>query len=194
MHDTPMHDTLMRSWWMLALRGAVAIAFGVLAILFPAMTLGSLVALFAGFALLSGAIWVFGAIRNRRSDDQWWVLLLLGLASIGAGSVASLHPALTLLVLVLLIGANALVTGVLDIVVAVRMRKKIQGESLLIASGVASIVFGVIVFLFPVGMGGLAVAWMISLYALVTGLLMLVLAWRVRAWVRGGGRSRPAAV
>ncbi|MBZ2209471.1 HdeD family acid-resistance protein [Massilia soli] len=190
-----MNHILMRSWWMLALRGLVAIAFGVLAILFPAMTLGSLVALFAAFALLSGAIWVFGAARHRKSDEQWWVLLLLGLASIGAGSVAALHPALTLLVLVLLIGANALVTGVLDIVVAVRMRKKMQGESLLIASGIASIAFGVIVFLFPVGIGGLAIAWMIGLYALVTGMLMLALAWRVRAWMRlGGGRGRPAPV
>lgn len=163
-----MNDTLMRSWWMLAL--------------------------FAAFALLSGALWIFGAVRHRKADEQWWVLLL-GLASVGAGALAVLHPAITLLVLILLIGANALVTGVLDIVVAVRIRKKIQGASLLIASGVASIVFGVIVFLFPVGIGGLAVVWLISAYALVTGVLMLVLAWRVRSWVRlGGGRSSPAAV
>lgn len=190
-----MNDTLMRSWWMLALRGVIAIAFGVLAILFPVLTLGWLLALFAAFALLSGAVWIFGAVRHRKADEQWWVLLLLGLASVGAGALALLHPAITLLVLILLIGANALVTGVLDIVVAVRIRKKIQGASLLIASGVASIVFGIIVFLFPVGIGGLAVVWLISAYALVTGVLMLVLAWRVRSWVRlGGGRSSPAAV
>ena len=188
-----MNDTLMRSWWMLALRGALALAFGALALLFPAMTLGSLVALFAAFALLSGATWVFGAVRHRKSDEQWWVVLLFGLVSIGAGSVAALHPALTLLVLILLIGANALVTGVLDIVVAVRMRKNIHGESLLIASGIAAIVFGVVVFLFPVGIGGLAIAWMVGLYALVTGSLLLALAWRVRAWGRAGQRrGRPA--
>lgn len=190
-----MNGTLMRSWWMLALRGVIAIAFGVLAILFPVLTLGWLVALFTAFALLSGAVWIFGAARNRKTDEQWWVLLLLGLASVGAGTVAALHPALTLLVLILLIGANALVTGVLDIVVAVRMRKQIEGEWLLIASGVASMVFGVVVFLFPVGIGGLAIVWMISLYAIVTGTLMLALAWRVRAWARlGEGGGRPAAV
>ena len=189
-----MNDTLLRSWWMLALRGLIAVAFGVLAMLFPAMTLGWLVALFAAFALLSGALWLFGAARNRSADQRWWVLLLFGLASIGAGSVAALHPALTLLALILLIGANALVTGVLDIVVALRMRKNMQGGWLLLASGIASIVFGLIVFLFPVGIGGLAIAWMIGLYALVTGVLMLALAWRVRAWMRSaGGRSRPAA-
>lgn len=190
-----MNETLMRSWWMLALRGVIAIAFGILAILFPVMTLGWLVGLFAAFSLLSGAIWIFGAMRNRKADEQWWVLLLLGLVSMGAGTLAALHPALTLVVLILLIGANALVTGVLDIVVAVRMRKKIRGESLLIASGVASILFGVIVFLFPVGVGGLAIVWMISFYAIVTGALMLALAWRVRSWVRlGERRSSPAAV
>lgn len=184
-----MNETLMRSWWMLALRGMIAIAFGVLAILFPALTLGWLVALFAAFALLSGAVWIFGAARNRKTDEQWWVLLLLGLVSVGAGTVATLHPALTLLVLILLIGANALVTGALDIVVALRMRKQIGGEWLLVASGVASIVFGVVVFLFPVGVGGLAVVWLISFYAIVTGTLMLALAWRVRSWVRLAGTS-----
>ena len=189
-----MNDTLMRSWWMLAVRGVVALAFGMLAVLFPGLTLGWLVALFAAFSLLSGAIWVFGAARNRDADEQWWVLLLFGLASMGAGTVAVLHPALTLLVLILLMGANALVTGVLDIVVAVQLRKKIQGETLLVASGLAAILFGVVVFLFPAGAGGLAVAWLIGLYAMVTGALLLLLAWRVRSWVRlDRGRSSPAA-
>lgn len=189
-----MNDTLMRSWWMLAVRGVIAVAFGILAVLFPGLTLGWLVALFAAFALLSGALWTFGAARNRKSDEQWWVLLLLGLVSMGAGTIAVLHPALTLLVLILLIGANALVTGVLDIVVALRLGKKMRGEALLVASGLASILFGVIVFLFPVGIGGLAVVWLIAMYAVVTGALMLALAWRVRAWMRlSGGRSSPAA-
>ena len=189
-----MTETLMRSWWMLAVRGVIAIAFGVLAIMFPALTPGWLVALFAAFSLLSGAIWIFGATRNRKTDEQWWVLLLFGLASMGAGTVAALHPGLTLLVLILLVGANALVTGVLDIVVAVRLRKKIQGEMLLVASGLASILFGVVVFLFPVGMGGIAVAWLIGLYAIATGALLIMLAWKVRSWVRlDRGRSSPAA-
>lgn len=189
-----MNDTLMRSWWMLAVRGVIAMAFGILAVLFPGLTLGWLVALFAAFALLSGAVWIFGAARNRKADEQWWVLLLFGLASMGAGTVAALHPGLTLLVLILLIGANALVTGVLDIVVAVRLRKKIQGEVLLVASGLASILFGVVVFLFPVGVGGMAVAWLIGLYAIATGALLVALAWKVRSWVRlDRGRSSPAA-
>jgi uncharacterized membrane protein HdeD (DUF308 family) len=150
----------------------------------PGVTLLTLVVLFAAYALFGGAVWTFGAIQNRKSDDHWWVLLMAGIASIGAGVIALIHPALTALVLVLLIGANALVTGVLDIVVAVRLRRKIQGEMLLILSGLASIVFGAIVFLYPTGAGALALVWMISIYAIAIGILMLVLAFRVRSWAR----------
>jgi uncharacterized membrane protein HdeD (DUF308 family) len=179
-----MNDTLLRYWWMLALRGAIAIAFGILAIMLPGVTLLTLVVLFAVYALFGGAVWTFGAIQNRQSDDHWWVLLMAGIASIGAGVIALIHPALTALVLVLLIGANALVTGVLDIVVAVRMRRQIQGEMLLILSGLVSVVFGAIVFLYPTGAGALALVWMISFYAVATGVLLLMLAFRVRSWAR----------
>jgi uncharacterized membrane protein HdeD (DUF308 family) len=179
-----MDETLVRSWWVLALRGVIAIAFGVLALMLPGITLLSFVALFAAFAIFGGAVWAAGAIQNRKTDDHWWVLLLAGLVSIGAGVIALIHPTLTALVLVLLIGANALVTGVLDIVVAVRLRKKIRGEILLVLSGIASIVFGAIVFLYPLGAGALALVWMIAIYAIFTGAMMLALAVRVRAWTR----------
>lgn len=189
-----MNETLLRSWWMLALRGVIAIAFGVLAALLPGLTLLWLVALFAAYTLLGGAVWTFGAVKNRMADEHWWVLLLLGLVSLGAGTIAVVHPALTALVLILLMGANALVTGVLDVVVAIRLRKSIRGEKLLALSGIASIVFGIIVFMFPLGAGALALVWLISLYAIVTGILLLAVAFRVRAWSRlNTGRSSPAA-
>jgi uncharacterized membrane protein HdeD (DUF308 family) len=179
-----MDDTLLRSWWVLALRGVIAIAFGVLALLLPGITLLSFVALFAAFAIFGGAVWAIGAVQNRKSDDHWWVMLLAGVLSIGAGIIALIHPTLTALVLVLLIGANALVTGVLDLVVAVRLRKKIRGEILLVLSGIASIVFGAIVFMYPLGAGALALIWIIAFYAVFTGAMMLGLAVRVRAWTR----------
>jgi uncharacterized membrane protein HdeD (DUF308 family) len=179
-----MNETLLRSWWMLALRGGIALAFGVLALLLPGITLLTLVTLFAVYAIFGGAVWAIGAIRHRKVDDHWWVLLLGGLAGIGAGIIALAHPALTALVLILLIGANALVTGVLDIVVAIRLRRRIRGELLLVLSGLASIVFGAIVFLYPLGAGALALVWLVGAYAIATGLLLLALALRVRAWAR----------
>lgn len=179
-----MNETLLRYWWMLALRGGIAVAFGLLALLLPGMTLLVLIALFATYAMFGGAVWAVGAIRNRKVDDHWWVLLMAGLAGIGAGLIALVHPTLTALVLILLIGANALISGVLDIVIAVRLRRRIQGEWLLVITGIASILFGVIVFLYPLNAGALALVWLVGIYAIVTGLLLLALAWRVRAWAR----------
>jgi len=144
-----MHELLLQSWWMLALRGAIALLFGVLALVWPGLTLLWLVALFAAYALLGGVASVIGAVSHRQSDEEWWLILLLGLVSIGAGVIAILHPGLTALVLVLVMGANALVTGVLDIAVAIRLCKAMQGEWLLILTGIISLVFGVLVFLFP---------------------------------------------
>lgn len=185
-----MSETLLRSWWLLGLRGAIAVLFGLAAIAWPAITLLTLAALFTAFALLAGAVWIFGAVRHRKADQRWWVMLLLGLFSVAAGVVAALHPALTTVALILLIGANALVSGVLDIVVALRVRKYMKGELLLILSGVASIAFGLIVLLFPTGAGALALAWMTGLYALFTGVLLLALALQVRSWSRiNKGRS-----
>lgn len=184
-----MNETLLRYWWMLALRGAIALAFGLLALLLPGLTLLSLIALFAAYALFGGALWTVGALHNRKVDDHWWVLLMAGLAGIGAGLIALVHPALTALVLILLIGANALVTGVLDIVMAVRLRRRIQGEPLLVLAGVMSILFGAVVFLYPLGAGALALVWLVGVYAIATGLLLLALALRVRAWARATGAA-----
>jgi uncharacterized membrane protein HdeD (DUF308 family) len=174
-----MKDLLSRSWWMLALRGVIAIIFGVLAIMWPGLTLLTLVALFAAYALLSGGVAVAAAIRHRKTNDDWWIPLLLGLVSIGAGIIALVQPTLTALVLVLVMGANALITGVLDIAAAIRLRKTMRNEWLLILSGIASVVFGTLVFLFPEA-GALALVWLVSLYALITGVLLLTLAYRMR--------------
>jgi uncharacterized membrane protein HdeD (DUF308 family) len=176
-----MKDLLTRSWWLLALQGVVAIAFGVLAILWPGITLLWLVALFAAYALVQGGAAIFASIRGRRSDSKWWVVLLLGIVSVAAGVLAIFYPAITALMLILLMGANALVTGALQLVVAVLLRRQITHEWLLVASGVISIVFGALVMLFPAG-GALAMVWLVSFYAVLTGVLLLALAFRARSW------------
>lgn len=184
-----MNESFSHLWPMLALRGGIAILFGVLALLWPGLTLLSLVALFAAYTLFGGVAALYGAITNRKNDAEWWLLLILGLVSIGAAIIAILHPALTALVLVLLMGANALLTGVLDIAVAVRMRRVIRNEWMLIVSGAVSIVFGILVFLYP-DAGALALIWIISFYALVTGALLLALAFRLQKTAGQPGEDR----
>ncbi|MES2538842.1 MAG: HdeD family acid-resistance protein [Pseudomonadota bacterium] len=184
-----MKEMLSRSWWLLALRGVVAILFGALAIMWPDLTLLTLVALFAVYAILSGAVSIFAALKHRKSNDDWWIFLLFGVVSVGAGLIAVAKPMLTALVLVLLMGANALITGVLDIAAAIRLRKTIHNEWLLILSGIVSIVFGTLVFIFPEA-GALAMVWLISLYAVVGGVLLLALAVRMRKLALSEGPER----
>jgi uncharacterized membrane protein HdeD (DUF308 family) len=181
-----MENIFLRAWWVPALRGVFGIAFAVLAIAWPRLTLLSLVVLFAAYAILAGIASLAGALRHRAGADLRWDAVILGLVSIGAGLVAAYHPAATALVLVLIMGANALVVGVLDILAAIRLRKTIAGEWLLALAGLASIVFGALVFARP-GAGALALVWLVSLYAFVTGALLLGLGLRMRALGRARG-------
>lgn len=174
-----MSSFFVRSWWVLAVRGLAGIAFGILAAAWPGLTLLTLTILFAIFALVSGFISVAGAVRHRRTEDDWLVAMLLGLVSIGAGVVAVLNPAVTALVLVLVMGANALVTGVLDIYAAIRLRRIVEREWMLVLSGLAAVVFGAIVFVVP-GAGALALVWLVSVYAILTGVLQLGQSVRMR--------------
>ncbi|GAB3408565.1 HdeD family acid-resistance protein [Massilia agilis] len=185
-----MNSFYVRSWWVAALRGVLGILFGVLALMWPGLTLLTLVALFAAYAMLGGIASVIGAISHRKVDDDWWIPLLLGLVSIGAAVVAVVNPVLTTLVLVMVIAANALVSGVLDIVAAARLRRELHGEWMLALSGIASVVFGALVFLYPLA-GAIAMVWLISIYAIINGALLLSLAIRART-VTARTQARPA--
>lgn len=176
------NNVLLQSWWMLALRGVIALAFGFAALAWPAVTLLWLVAVFAVYALVAGVIAVATALNGRGKDERWWLILLMGLVSIGAGLIALAYPEATIVALLLLIGVNALVTGMLDVILAVQLRKRIGGEWLLFASGILSALFGILVVLFPIDAGALTLVWMVSLYAILIGMICLVQAVRMRNW------------
>lgn len=176
-----MNETLLRSWWMPALRGGVAVVTGLLALLYPEPGLVWLIALFAACALLGGVVWAVGALRNRHADARWRTPMLLGLLGIGAGVLMLARPAPSALVLVLLVGAHALATGLLDLVTALRLRKFIRGERLFALSALTSITFGVAVSVAP-HTGALALGHLGGLYALASGIGLLGLSVRVRAW------------
>jgi uncharacterized membrane protein HdeD (DUF308 family) len=172
-------ETLSRNWWVLLLRGVVAILFGVLAFMQPGISLASLVLLFGAFAFADGVLGAWTAISHRKDTENWWVLLLEGLLGVGVGALTLLNPGVTALVLLFYIAIWAMATGVLEIVTAIRLRKEIEGEWMLVLAGLASVVFGVLLMASP-GAGALAVLWLIGSYAIVFGMLLVALAFRVR--------------
>lgn len=174
-----MDELLGRAGWMLTLRGAAGILFGLLALLWPGLTLLLLVGMFAAYALIGGIAAVSAAIRHRSIRTDWWIPLLLGLCTIAAGLIALVAPGVTALVLIAVMGANAIVTGVLDVITGVRLKRRGRTEWLLFVIGIVSVLFGIFVLLFP-GAGALALVWIISTYAFVTGALLLVLSLAAR--------------
>lgn len=174
-----MAIVLANNWWALALRGVIAVLFGVLTWIWPALTLGSLVLLFGAYVLLDGIFSVLAALKAPQGHQRWWVLLIEGVVGIAVGVLTFLWPGVTGLVLLYLVGAWAILTGVLEIAAAIRLRKHIRGEWFLALSGVASLLFGLLVMVAPIA-GALAIALWIGAYAIVFGLLLLALAFRLR--------------
>jgi uncharacterized membrane protein HdeD (DUF308 family) len=168
-----------RWWWTFILRGILAIAFGVLAFLAPLWGLAILVAIFGAWALIDGVTTVWTGIRTRDADRNWWLEIIEGVVSILAGLIALVLPGLAADVIRLLIAAWAIVTGVFQIWSAIRLRAEISGEFWLGLAGVASILLGVVLLVFPAA-GVLGLVWLIGSAAIAIGLLMVILGWRLR--------------
>lgn len=178
-------NTLTRNWWVVLLRGIAGILFGIGTMFAPGISLLVLVLMFGGYALADGILAIVSAIRGG-GDDRWWVLLLQGLAGLGAGVVTLLWPGITALALLYVIAAWALVTGGFELAAAIRLRRAINHEWLLALSGIASIALGVLLMMAP-GPGALALVLWIGAYALVSGTLLTVLAFRLRSFGRTHG-------
>jgi uncharacterized membrane protein HdeD (DUF308 family) len=181
-----MDSRLSLNWSALAIRGVIAIAFGIIAFLLPGLTLGALILLFAAYAIVDGVSHVITGIRQRSGDRPDGLMILGGIVGIAVGVIAVILPGVTALFLLALIGAWAIVTGAAEIVAAYRLRKAISGEWLLALQGILSIAFGVYVWLFP-GAGALAVVWLIAAFAIASGVILLMLALRMRSLARGAG-------
>ena len=170
---------LARWWWAFILRGVLAIAFGILSFVAPGTSIAVLVLLFAAWALVDGVTNVWTGIRTRDRDRSWWLEVLEGIVSIVAGLIALVLPGLAAEILVLLIGAWAIVTGAIEIWSAIRLREQITGELWLALAGVASILFGLVLLVFPAA-GALSLIWLIGSGAIVFGAFLVALGWRLR--------------
>lgn len=175
---------------MLALRGVLAIAFGVAAFVWPGLTLYALVLLFGAYALVDGVVAILSVIRHRTGDHRGLVVLE-GVVGIVAGIAAVAWPGITALALVLLIGVYAVLTGVAELVVAGRLRGMLRDDWALGLAGILSIAFGAAMIVFP-GAGALAVAWLIGSYAVAFGVAMLLFSVRLRGMQRVGGAAAAA--
>jgi uncharacterized membrane protein HdeD (DUF308 family) len=181
MNEAESHspNSLAHNWWMLALRGLVAIVFGVLAFVLPGMTLLTLVFLFGAYAIVNGVLALVHAFSAPKGYPRFGALIFTGIISIAAGVLAFVWPGITALSLVLLIAAWAIVNGVFEIATAIRLRRVIEHEWLLVLAGILSVLLGIVILLQP-GAGALALVWWIGGFAIAFGVLLVALAFRVR--------------
>lgn len=166
-----------RDWWLLAIRGVAAILFGLAAFVWPGLTLEFLVVLFAIYALVDGVLSIFVFVRRAGQSPS---MLVQGIVGIAAGVIALLLPGLASLSLVLLIAAWAILTGVAEIALTFRIRERLTVELLWVLAGIASIVFGTLLVVFP-SAGALALVWFIGGYAMFIGVLLVILGFSLRA-------------
>jgi uncharacterized membrane protein HdeD (DUF308 family) len=183
-----MSAVLARNWWAVAIRGLLGMAVGMIALVLPGATMLALVLLFAAYMLIDGVFAIVAAVRAARGHDRWGLLALEGAADIVAGVIAVVWPAITVLAFVLLIAAWAIVSGVLVLMAAFRLNLE-HGRWWMVLAGAASVVYGVLLVVAPM-IGALVLTWWFGAYALVFGVALLILAFRLKA--RNDERSRPA--
>ena len=179
--DGPLLRMLGDNWWLVLLRGVAAIIFGVLALFWPGITILTLALLWGAYMLVDGVFSLWAAISGRgvgQMTPRWW-LAVSGIISVLAGIAAFISPAAVALVLLIFIGAWAIVVGALTVWGAIQMRKEIEGEWLLGLFGVLTILFGILVIWQP-ATGALSLIWAIGGYAIASGILLIVLAFRLR--------------
>jgi uncharacterized membrane protein HdeD (DUF308 family) len=175
----PMLHALAKCWWLVLLRGIAGIVFGILAFVWPGLTLAVLILLYGAYALVDGVFALIAAFTGAAKPVPTWWLVVVGLSGIAAGLVTFFWPGVTALVLIFFIGGWSIAHGIFEIVGAIKLRKEIDNEWWLILAGALSVLFGIIVIAAP-GAGALALVWVIGAYSLVFGILLVGLSLRLR--------------
>jgi len=178
----PLLSHMAEYWWLLLLRGIAAVVFGLLALFMPGIAGLSLVLLWGAYTFADGILSLWAGIVGKRATtgSRWW-LALTGVLGIVAGLIAFFAPGVTATVLLIFIGVWSIAIGAMAIVGAIQLRKEIEGEWLLILSGAIAIVFGILMFTRPAS-AALAVVWMIATFAIIFGIDMILLAFKLKGY------------
>lgn len=178
-----MYDLMKVSAWAIALRGIVAILFGVAVLVWPNVTAYIFTLAFAIFVLVEGGVLVLATLRHRHESELWPLYIILGLLGLAAGVYLLANPRISGLTLMFIIAAYAVARGIIDIVLGVMLRREIQGEWLLIIGGLISLAFGCFVFAKPAS-GALAILWLIAIFAIISGMSLLGVAFALDGYKR----------
>ncbi len=181
-----MFNLMTQNWWAIVLRGVVAVLFGIAAFMWPGITLWMLVAIFGAYALVDGIFAIIESFRRDVVGQRWWALLFEGLVGIAIGVLTFVWPGLTAMGLLYLIAFWAIVTGVFEIITAIRLRHEIRGEWMMALIGILSIALGFLMVAFPLA-GALSVVLMIGAFVFATGALMIALGLKLRSLRHPGG-------
>jgi len=174
-----MLSSLTRNWWLVALRGTLAVIFGVVAFAWPGITFEALVLLFGAYMFVDGILVFTFGLMAAGDGGQWWPLVLSGILGIGLGVLTFARPEAIGTALVYVVGFWAIVTGLLEIVAAIRLRDVISGEWMMGLSGALSALFGVLVVAQP-NSGAIALVYLFGLYAIFAGITQIALGFRLR--------------
>ena len=174
----PILPVLAKCWWLILLRGIVAILFGILSFVWPGVTLLTLILFYGAFALADGVLALIHAVMGGNVGSRWW-LVLVGIAGIAAGLVTFLMPGVTALVLLIFIACWAITLGIFQIIGAIRLRKEIDNEWSIGLSGALSVLFGIVLLVAP-GAGAVGLIWVIGAYAIVFGILLVMAAFKLK--------------
>lgn len=169
---------LARNWWMVGLRGVLAIVFGLLTFVLPVVALQTWVLLFAAYMIVDGVFGIASGVRAATRHERWGWLIFEGITSVGAGIVALIWPIVTVVVFVYLLAIWSGVSGVMMTIAAFRLKVD-HGRWLLALAGVFSVLWGLLLLFAPIA-GALALVLYLGAYALVFGVMLLVLSWRLR--------------
>ena len=175
-----MVSALKQNWWVLVLRGVIAIAFGIVSFIWPGVTALALVFLLAAFAFVEGIFALIGAFGYGLPGGQRLLMVLLGFLGLAVGVFAVARPGIAALTIVVWVAWWAIIAGIIQIVVAVEMRKEIENEWALIIGALLSIVFGILLLWRPLA-GVITLAYLFGFYAIIFGIAMLSLGIRLRS-------------